>query len=109
MPATRRVLDLPDGVRAELNFEKVLDANEGTNIDALISTAESETIVEIKFTEWTFGTARADKESLEELTKVYRPLLAGRLAGSCLKPSTFFRSYQLYRNLAQVRPTVLTA
>jgi hypothetical protein len=105
MRATRRVLGLPQSLPCQLQFETVLDAAEGTNIDALISTAEGpRTIIEMKLTERTFGRARVDARHLSKLNKVYRPLLAGRVADSCLEPSTFFGDYQLFRNLAQIRP-----
>jgi hypothetical protein len=104
MGATRRMLGLPINVSCQVEFERVLDIREGTNIDALISSADgTRTIIEIKLTERTFGTARADDRHLAKLNDVYRPLLAGRIAESCLEPTSFFRDYQLYRNLAQVR------
>jgi hypothetical protein len=104
MTATRHALSVPADVRCHLDFEAVLDSSEGTNIDALISTADGHrTIIEIKFTERTFGAARADARHLAKLENVYKPLLTGRVAESCFQPTTFFRNYQLYRNLAQVR------
>jgi hypothetical protein len=105
MMATRRSLGLPALVDCDLRFEAVLDPKEGTNIDALVSAADgSRTIIEVKLTERTFGNAPADANHVKKLNDVYRPLLAGRLADSCLEPRAFFRDYQLYRNLAQVRP-----
>ena len=73
-------------------------------LDALISAADgTRTIIEVKLTERAFGTARADIRHLAKLNDIYRPLLAGRIADSCFEPTSFFRDYQLYRNLAQVR------
>jgi hypothetical protein len=104
MVATRRILGLPEDVTCRLDFETVLDAAEGTNIDALICTADgTRTIVEIKLTERAFGAAHADERHLAKLVDIYGPRLAGRVASSCLEPSAFFRDYQLYRNLAHVR------
>ena len=104
MVATRRVFGLPEGVACRLDFEAVLDAAEGTNIDALISTSDgTRTIIEIKLTERAFGAAAADERHLAKLVDIYAPRLAGRVASSCLEPSVFFRDYQLYRNLAQIR------
>ena len=37
------------------------------------------------------------------MTEIYRPRLEGRIADSCIEHSAFFRDYQLYRNLANVR------
>ena len=104
MVATRRVLGLPASGSCYLDFEVVLDPSEGTNIDALVVTADgTRTIIENKLTERAFGTAPADDSHLTKLTEIYRPRLAGRVAAGCLEPSVFFRGYQLYRNLAQVR------
>ena len=110
MVATRRILGLPEDVTCRLDFEAVLDAAEGTNIDALICTADgTRTIVEIKLTERAFGAAPADERHLAKLVDIYGPRLAGRVASSCLEPSAFFRDYQLYRNLAQFAVTALIA
>jgi hypothetical protein len=82
MVFTRRLLGLPEGERCHLDFEVVLNAGEGTNIDALICAPEgTRTIVEIKLTERSFGAARADERHLAKLADIYRPLLAGRVAG----------------------------
>jgi hypothetical protein len=104
MVATRRLLGLPEGVPGHLDFEAVLDAGEGTNIDALIWTADgTRTIIEAKLTERAFGAAPADERHLAKLANIYRPRLAGRVESCCLEPPAFFRDYKLYRNLAQVR------
>jgi hypothetical protein len=66
--------------------------------------AGTRTVVEIKLTERAFGMAKADERHLGKLADIYRPRLTGRVANSCLEPQTFFRNYQLYRNLAQIRP-----
>jgi hypothetical protein len=105
MAATRRTLGLPSGAPCDLRFEAILDPKEGTNIDALVSAADGRrTVIEVKLTERTFGTAPADDRHLRKLNEIYRPRLAGRIADSCLEPATFFRDYQLFRNLTQVRP-----
>jgi len=71
----------------------------------LLSTEEgSRTIIEIKLTESTFGAARANPSHLDKLTRIYMPRLGGRVSEACLDPATFFRDYQLYRNLFQIRP-----
>lgn len=103
MVATRRILGLPQDVPCHLDFETVLDAREGTNIDALITAGGTRTILEVKLTERAFGAAQADERHLAKLANIYSPLLAGRVESSCLEPSAFFREYQLYRNLSQVR------
>jgi hypothetical protein len=104
MALTRGLLGLPNDAACQVDFEAVLDVGEGTNIDALIETAEgTRTIVEVKLTERAFGRALEDERHLAKLADVYRPLLLGRVEASCLEPSVFFRDYQLYRNLAQIR------
>ena len=104
MVATRKVLGLRMNEECRLDFETVLDETEGTNIDALMRTQTgTRTIVEVKLTERTFGKAKADERHLSKLERLYKPALAGRVAESCLQPSAFFRDYQLYRNLAQIR------
>jgi hypothetical protein len=50
-----------------------------------------------------FGAAPADERHLAKLANIYRPRLTGRVESSCLEPLAFFRDYQLYRNLAQIR------
>jgi hypothetical protein len=104
MAATRRALGLPATVPCRLDFEAILDRSEGTNIDALFTTADgARTIVEIKLTERMFGTAKADDRHLAKLAGIYRPRLSGRVADRCLEPAAFFRDYQLYRSLVQIR------
>ena len=103
--AFRRVLGLSAKGHHSVDFEVVLNKKEGTNIDVLLTAAAGvRTIVEVKLTERSFGRARADQRHLDKLRKVYGPLLAGRIADECLEPKCFFSSYQLFRNLAQIRP-----
>jgi hypothetical protein len=102
--ATRRLLGLPESASAHLEFERILDAKEGTNIDVLICCeAGARSIIEVKLTEQAFGNAVPDERHLAKLDDIYKPLLAEHVDSSCLEPSAFFRDYQLYRNLAQVR------
>jgi hypothetical protein len=104
MTLTRKVLGLSKDVPLTLEFEKVLDIREQTNLDALISTAEGcRTIIEIKLTERTFGKAPSDARHIAKLEEIYRPALAGRVEDKCFDLSAFFRDYQLYRNVAQIR------
>ena len=105
MAATRRVLGLPMDASCALEFEAIPDRHEGTNIDVLVSASSGgRTLIEVKLTERTFGTAAVDTRHVKKLSEIYRPRLAGRIAESCLDPTAFFRDYQLYRNLSQVRP-----
>jgi hypothetical protein len=88
-----------------VDFEVVLDMEESTSIDVLLTHATgARTIIEVKLTERSFGRTRADSRHIAKLTNVYRPRLSGRIADECLEPRTFFTSYQLFRSLAQIRP-----
>ena len=103
--AFRRALGLNADGRHSVDFEVVLDQKEGTNIDVLLTAAAGlRTVIEVKLTERSFGRARADERHLDKLNDVYRPRLVGRIADECLEPKCFFSSYQLFRNVAQIRP-----
>lgn len=103
--AFRRALGLSAEGPQSVDFEVVLDQEEGTNIDVLLTAATGvKTIVEVKLTERSFGRTRADQRHLDKLRDVYRPRLVGRIADECLEPKCFFPSYQLFRNVAQIRP-----
>ena len=102
--AFRRVLQLDSVSECSVDFEVVLDQEEGTNIDVLLeSSAGNRTIIEIKLTEQSFGRAKADQRHLDKLRDIYRPRLCGRLAEECLDPTTFLKDYQLFRNVSQIR------
>ena len=108
--AFRRVLQLDLATPYAVNFEVVLDDaennndGENTNIDVLLTDADGRrTIIEIKLTEGSFGRAKNDQRHLKKLRKVYYPRLTGRVTDECLEPKTFFKDYQLFRNVAQIR------
>lgn len=101
---TRRLLNLRGTDPVAVDFEVELSDGDGTNIDVLITDHEDRrTVIEVKLTEAAFGRARHDGRHLDKLDNIYAPLLRGRLADSVLEPAAFFRDYQLYRNLAQLR------
>lgn len=101
--ATRGILGLRD--EAAVDFEVVLPNGDGTNIDVLISEGDDRrTVIEVKLTETGFGRAKHDDRHLLKLSSLYAPLLRGRLADELLEPKAFFRDYQLFRQLAQLRP-----
>jgi hypothetical protein len=78
MAATRRILGLPEEAVCHVEFEAVLDAVEGTNIDALIETGEgTRTIVEVKLTERAFGGAREDERASGKTCRCLSTLVAG--------------------------------
>jgi hypothetical protein len=95
---------LSEATHCQVDFEVVVKPEEGTNIDVLVTDDTTDrTIIEIKLTESAFGRARADARRLAKLENVYRPLLLDRVEESCLRPTVFFRDYQLFRNVAQIR------
>ncbi len=103
--ATRCAIGLLDG-KADVDFEVELAGGDGTNIDVLVTEhPERRTVIEAKLTEASFGRATHDERHLVKLRTIYEPLLRGRLADDLLRPEVFFRDYQLFRQLAQLRPT----
>jgi hypothetical protein len=102
---TRRLLSLRGTDPVAVDFEVELSGGDGTNIDVLLTDHEDRrTVVEVKLTEAAFGRARPNCRHLVKLANKYAPSLRGRVADSVLEPAAFFRDYQLYRNLAQLRP-----
>lgn len=106
---TRAVLGMAGDDPADLDFEVILQTDDGrrvdgTNIDTLITARPRDrTVIEIKLTESRFGPAPHDAKHLKKLEDVYRPLFYGRLPDVLLEPVPFFKDYQLYRQLAQIR------
>jgi len=100
-----RALGIPEGPHIETDFEVILNSQEGTNIDVLITVGpRMRYIIEVKFTESAFGSTKADKRHIDKLRNVYVPLLQGRVSDQCLEPARFFREYQLLRSLSLIRP-----
>jgi hypothetical protein len=101
---TRRVL----GIKSEsvdVDFEVVFPGGDGTNIDVLMTESRgARAVIEIKYTESAFGRARNDEDHVRKLRDTYVPRLLGRLPAQLLEPAPFLRDYQLFRNLAQIRP-----
>jgi hypothetical protein len=102
---TKRLIGVRGKGAGSVDFEVELPDGDGTNIDVMITDDEGRrTVIEVKLTEASFGRASHDCRHLDKLSGTYVPLLRGRIADSALEPTAFFRDYQLYRNLAQVRP-----
>lgn len=84
------------------DLEVVLDHEEGTNFDAVVSADNGRRVlVELKFTESAFGSAEPDDRHLAKLRDIYRTRLEGSVPARCLELNHFFANYQLYRNLAE--------
>lgn len=82
-------------------FEWIPDVIEGTNIDVAWRTDKDVTVYcEVKLSEVEFGTAENDERHLKKLAEIYRPRLLGLIDESLLEEQTFFKHYQLLRNLS---------
>jgi hypothetical protein len=86
-------------------FEKVLDPSEGTNFDVHISLVDGRHIYfEVKLCERGFGKVKADERHLKKLEEIYRERLLGKVGPDSLAEKTFFRNYQLLRNISYLSP-----
>lgn len=95
-----RAVGLPVETVRSWNFERVLNQAEGTNFDlSLEFESGARTLFEVKLSESGFGKAKRDKRHEEKLKTIYRPALAGKVSPDCLEPVTFFKHYQLLRNV----------
>jgi hypothetical protein len=92
------------GIRAQVSeweFEHVLDRREGTNIDVMWRISGTALVFcEVKLSESEFGTAVGDERHQRKLVDVYRQRLAPLVSADLLDEKTFFKSYQLLRNIA---------
>ena len=79
--------------------ECVVDEDERTNVDVTWLSGGTRTFCEVKLSEQEFGTAKDDERHREKLELFYRPCLAGVCPEELLQPETFFRNYQLLRNV----------
>lgn len=101
--ATRCLLGIVEDA-CNIDFEVEFQNGDGTNIDVLLTEQSGRrTVLEVKLTEGSFGRARHDERHVQKLRRLYRPLLTGRLPAPLLEERPFFRDYQLFRNLAQLR------
>lgn len=94
------------GVSGDLRqwaFEAIPDPEEGTNFDFLLELMDGRRIYgEVKLTESGFGTAKPNQRRLLKRTQIYLPRLHGKVHAETLDESTFFRRYQLLRNISFV-------
>lgn len=86
------------------NLEAVPDLDEATNVDCFIECAsKTQVFIEVKFTEAEFATGKANERRLKKLLETYWPSLRDVVKPEALEAETFFRNYQLLRNLSFVR------
>jgi len=99
-----RILAKSLGVDAEVDaweFEAVLDKDEGTNVDVLWTTVDGARIFcEVKLSENKFGPAKNDARHQKKLTDIYKPRLLSLVSDELLVPRTFFKHYQILRNIS---------
>lgn len=80
--------------------ERISDIKEGTNVDVAWHDADGRwTYCEVKFSEQDFGKAKCDEKHLDKLRRIYGPALGPYCPAELLEPATFFRHYQILRNV----------
>lgn len=101
---TARILAKSLGVDTEVDaweFEAILDKDEGTNVDVLWTTVDGARIFcEVKLSENEFGQAKNDARHQKKLTDIYTPRLLSLVSDELLVPRTFFKHYQILRNVS---------
>ena len=105
-----RALRVPEQL-VQWRLEYLPDPTEGTNVDvAWKGPSGAWTYCEVKLSEQEFGQANDDRRHLTKLEKTYGPTLAPLCSGELLEPRTFFKHYQILRNvwLAAREPTAST-
>ena len=97
--ALSSTLGVDDEITSDWEFEHIADANEGTNADVMWRTTSARVFCEVKLSERGFGKAINDPEHRSKLEKIYKPRLTNMIASNFLEESTFFKNYQLLRNI----------
>ena len=102
--AVGRVLAKALGVNADVGdwkFEFVPDSAEGTNVDVFWFAGDGVRVFcEVKLSESEFGQAKDDPRHQKKLETIYTPRLNGLVSEKLLAPKTFFKHYQLLRNIS---------
>jgi hypothetical protein len=100
--ALQKAMDLP-GEIIDWEFEAVPRTDEETNFDVMLTLGDrSRVYVEVKLTESNFGSAKPNAGRREKLKQIYAPQLRGSVVPEMLEEKTFFRHYQLLRNLSYI-------
>lgn len=88
------------GVLESWKPEAVPNKAEGTNLDAQWRLADGTTVMcEVKLSERDFGKATNNEKHRRKLVNTYRPILRGHVGPELLEEASFFRSYQILRNV----------
>jgi len=102
-PEAQRVLLGAFGQKGPLTswaLEAVPSATEGSNLDALWTTADGvTTICEVKLSESSFGKAKNDERHRTKLAEIYLPVLSRCVTPELLEEAPFFEAYQILRNV----------
>jgi Restriction Endonuclease associating with ARP len=95
-----KIMGVDKGV-AEWAFETIPDTIEGTNVDVCWTAADgTTTYCEVKLSETEFGKTKNDARHRHKLEAIYRPRLIGMVKPEILEEDTFFKHYQLLRNIS---------
>ncbi|MBR0798714.1 hypothetical protein JQ615_25320 [Bradyrhizobium jicamae] len=95
-----RALGVDQDVTSDWEFEHIADPDEGTNADVMWRASEATVFCEVKLSETGFGTTRNDLEHQKKLEEIYRPRLTDMVSADLLNGTTFFKNYQLLRNIS---------
>ncbi|WFU55718.1 hypothetical protein QA639_40325 [Bradyrhizobium pachyrhizi] len=98
--ALSRALGVNQDVTSDWEFEHIADLDEGTNADVMWHTSEARVFCEVKLSETGFGTTKNDLKHQLKLQNIYRPRLTSIVSQDFLAETTFFRNYQLLRNIS---------
>ena len=98
-----KVLDalrIPGEAASGAAFEFQPDEAEGTCFDFMIPMASGARVYfELKYTESSFGKARADTHHVDKFRRIYQPRLHGRFEDSFCCEARFLANYQIVRNI----------
>ena len=95
-----KALGLPPDRHYTGHFEKVFDKEENTNFDFCLEAKDQKIFFEVKLAESEFGSCENDERHRRKLEQHYRPHLTDRVDARWLEQDTFFKHYQILRNLS---------
>ena len=100
-PRLLQALGIDDQGRFTGHFERVFDKDENTNFDLYLeSDSDQRIFFELKYSEAEYGSCKNDPRHCDKLEKHYRPHLREHIDAQWLEQKTFFRNYQILRNMS---------
>lgn len=85
-------------------FEYTPDPLEKTSIDFLLPLQSgARVLIEVKYAETSFGSAKKDREHLNKFSLIYRPHFDGRFMPEYEQADAFLDHYQILRNIWHLR------